>query len=411
MEENNSIPDGWISEDYGDLILEKRKSNLKVSDATNYGVYPFFTSGEAILLHNEKQIDGENIFLATGGVANVKYHQGDVAYSTDTYAITTKEIVNTKFLFYYSQNIINYINLNYFQGSGLKHLQKKDFKKHKVDFPKKLQEQTKIAEILSKVDKAISETEQVIAKYNHIKTGLMQDLLTKGIDKKGNIRSEETHEFIKSGSFNYPKDWQLTTIEKCLISIEQGWSPNCEGDPASINEWGILKTTSVTWKGYDENQNKRLPEKLTPKIQYEVKRGDVLITRGGPNSRVGVISYVSETRDRLIFSDKIYRLIPKNIVLNRYLALALSSEFTQRHLSNFKTGMAESQTNISQKIVQALNILLPSVEEQKRIIKTLNSAENVIDSLLINLSKLQSIKTGLMQDLLSGKKRVTHLIN
>jgi type I restriction enzyme S subunit len=291
-------------------------------------------------------------------------------------------------------------------GSGLPNIQQKAIKAFEFIYPKNKLEQEKIAKILSKIDNAISQTEVIIAKHNRIKTGLMQDLLTKGIDDKGNIRSEETHEFIKSGSFNYPKDWQLTTIEKCLISIEQGWSPNCEGDPASMNEWGILKTTSVTWKGYDENQNKRMPGKLSPKIHYEVKNGDVLITRGGPNSRVGVVSYVSETRDKLIFSDKIYRLIPKNIVLNKYLALALSSEFTQRHLSNFKTGMAESQTNISQKIVQALNILLPSIVEQKRIIETLNSSENVIDSLLIDLSKLKSIKTGLMQDLLSGKKRV-----
>ena len=103
MKENeHKIPDGWISEDFGNLILEQRKSKLKVSDATNFGLYPFFTSGEATLLHNEKQIDGENIFLATGGLANVKYFKGDVAYSTDTYAIGTKDIINTKFLFYYS---------------------------------------------------------------------------------------------------------------------------------------------------------------------------------------------------------------------------------------------------------------------------------------------------------------------
>lgn len=310
-----------------------------------------------------------------------------------------------------SQNIISYINLNYFQGSGLKHLQKKDLKKHKVNFPQTPKEQSKIVEILSKIDNAISETENIITKYNRIKSGLMQDLLTKGIDNKGVIRSEETHNFINSSNFNYPKDWQLTTIENCLISIEQGWSPNCEGDPASLNDWGILKTSSVTWGGYDENQNKKMPEILTPKTKYKVKEGDVLITRAGPNSRVGVVAFVNKTRDKLIFSDKIYRLIPKENVHNRYLALALSSEFTQRHLSNYKTGMAESQTNISQKIVLALKILLPSIEEQKRIIETLNSTENVIDSLLLNLSKLEGIKTGLMQDLLSGNKRVTHLLN
>ena len=274
------------------------------------------------------------------------------------------------------------------------------------DLPKTEIEQTSIASILSKTDQAIASTEALIAKYSKIKTGLMQDLLTKGIDENGNIRTEETHGFTEENGFKYPKEWELTTIEKCIINIEQGWSPNCESDPAPTNEWGILKTTAVTWNGYDANENKKMPIALTPKYQYEVKNGDVLVTRAGPNSRVGVVSYVQQTRDKIIFSDKIYRLIPQKKLLNKYLALALSSQFTQRHLSNFKTGMAESQTNISQKIVLALNILLPSPEEQKQIIETLDKAEENLKIYGIVLSKLISIKTGLMQDLLTGKVRV-----
>ena len=59
-------------------------------------------------------------------------------------------------------------------------------------------EQTKIAEILSTVDRAIEQTEALIAKQQRIKTGLMQDLLTRGIDEHGNLRSEQTHEFKDS---------------------------------------------------------------------------------------------------------------------------------------------------------------------------------------------------------------------
>jgi len=158
--------------------------------------------------------------------------------------------------------------------------------------PKTEIEQTSIASILSKTDQAIASTEALIAKYSKIKTGLMQDLLTKGIDENGNIRTEETHGFTEENGFKYPKEWELTTIEKCIINIEQGWSPNCESDPAPTNEWGILKTTAVTWNGYDANENKKMPIALTPKYQYEVKNGDVLVTRAGPNSRVGVVSYV-----------------------------------------------------------------------------------------------------------------------
>jgi len=76
-------------------------------------------------------------------------------------------------------------------GSGLPNIQQKAIKEFKIIFPKSITEQKQIAEILSKVDKTIEQTEALIAKYKRIKTGLMQDLLTKGIDENGNIRSEK----------------------------------------------------------------------------------------------------------------------------------------------------------------------------------------------------------------------------
>ena len=70
-------------------------------------------------------------------------------------------------------------------------------------------EQTKIAEILSTVDQAIEQTEALIAKQQRIKTGLMQDLLTRGIDENGNLRSEDTHEFKDSPLGRIPVEWEL----------------------------------------------------------------------------------------------------------------------------------------------------------------------------------------------------------
>jgi len=67
-----------------------------------------------------------------------------------------------------------------------------------VDHPTDLSEQVKIAEILSTADRTIEQTEAIIAKQQRIKTGLMQDMLTRGIDEHGSIRSEETHEFKDS---------------------------------------------------------------------------------------------------------------------------------------------------------------------------------------------------------------------
>ena len=94
MEESDlKIPEGWKSIELGKLLIERKKSSIKVSDSNNYGQYPFFTSGEAVLRYDEKLIDGKNLFLATGGLANIKYFDGEASYSTDTYTLTTNEIV------------------------------------------------------------------------------------------------------------------------------------------------------------------------------------------------------------------------------------------------------------------------------------------------------------------------------
>ena len=82
--------------------------------------------------HDCKLIDGENLYLATGGMANVKYFNGGAAYSTDTYVLGTKENICPKFMYYVLLFLKQYIDINYFQGSGLKHLQKKDFKHYEI---------------------------------------------------------------------------------------------------------------------------------------------------------------------------------------------------------------------------------------------------------------------------------------
>jgi len=297
------------------------------------------------------------------------------------------------------------------QTTGIINFKLNEYCEETINCPDSKQEQTKIAEVLSTVDQAIEQTEALIAKQQSIKTGLMQDLLTRGIDEHGNLRSEQTHKFKDSQLGRIPVEWEVQRIGNLLVNIKQGWSPDCNSDPASIGEWGVLKTTAVTWQGYSEIENKALPESLKPRSSLEITTGDLLMTRAGPNSRVGVVAYVYRTRNKLILSDKIYRLIPSEIMDGRFLYYALSSFQTQKHLSNLKTGMAESQTNISQEIANSLLTVVPNKEEQASIADRLDQIATGIKQFSETLTKLRSLKTALMQDLLTGKKRVTPLLN
>src|SRR3990172_6892131 len=102
------------------------------------------------------------------------------------------------------------------EGTTFHEISKKFVEDIEVDVPDSLQEQTTIARILSTVDKTIEQTEQLIAKYQRIKTGLMQDLLTRGIDEHGRIRSEAIHRFKDSPLGRIPEEWELVKIGEII---------------------------------------------------------------------------------------------------------------------------------------------------------------------------------------------------
>jgi len=323
--------------------------------------------------------------------------------------IKLKSAYDPEFTYY---NVLTNIDKvkNVGEGTTFAEISKAALSTVALSFPTSKSEQTKIAEILSTVDWAIEQTGALIAKQQRIKTGLMQDLLTRGIDEHGNLRSEQTHQFKDSPLGRIPVEWDCASVGTHLENIGQGWSPDCEGVSTPQGYWGVLKTTAVVWEGYQTCENKALPMHLRPRPLLEVKAGDVLMTRGGPNSRVGVVAFVGETQSQLMLSDKLYRLDTKDSLVPEYLAMALSSSQTQRHLSTLKTGLAESQTNISQEIVRSLLIRVPPEPEQIEVSKIVRSANDRIDSEVRRIDKLRSLKTALMQDLLTGKKRVTALL-
>lgn len=128
------IPKGWRTLELGDIIKEAKKSSVQVNGARERaGSYPFFTSGDEILDFDEYYVDGFNIFLNTGGNADIKSYYGKSAYSTDTWCISADKY--SYMLFIFLDSIKEQINNNCFAGSGLKHLQKNAFKKIKIVAP------------------------------------------------------------------------------------------------------------------------------------------------------------------------------------------------------------------------------------------------------------------------------------
>ena len=119
----------------GNIIIEHPKSNIQVGEAQNSnGNVPFFTSGDSILKWDTVLVDDRCCYLNTGGNADVKFYVGKAAYSTDAWCISGKDDLSD-YLYLLLHAIKLELNKKYFQGTGLKHLQKPLLKDRPIYIP------------------------------------------------------------------------------------------------------------------------------------------------------------------------------------------------------------------------------------------------------------------------------------
>ena len=202
-------------------------------------------------------------------------------------------------------------------------------------------------------------------------------------------------------------DWNQTTVDEVIESVDAGWSPQCESQPAKADEWGILRTTAVQWREFRSHENKRLPLGLSGRPELAVLQGDVLVTRAGPRKRVGVVCIVPESALQLMISDKLIRLRPKvDLILPDFLALSLSSPYSQEYLVQRKTGLADAQVNISQKILLNTPLAFPDLARQRNILEVWQQRQQREGELASTLQKssdeLQALPSAILAQAFAG---------
>ncbi|MDV7609183.1 restriction endonuclease subunit S [Acinetobacter baumannii] len=235
------------------------------------------------------------------------------------------------------------------------------------------------------------------------------ELLEKIAEKKaklvqeGTITKKAKTYSLQIADINLPRNWSLVNINQIIWDLDAGWSPACHPYPAGSNKWGVLKTTFVQCNYFTENENKELPEELSPRVESELKSGDILVTRAGPYNRVGVACYINNIRPKLMISDKIIRISYDKVNLfGPFIALSINFGITKNYLKDNQSGMAESQVNISQDKLRSAPILLPPLSEQKRIVEKVNQLFFMIEQLQILQGKLQRTKLHLADSLIAN---------
>ena len=319
------------------------------------------------------------------------------------------EQVDKKFLFYKLVSAKPWFEKMAAQAINQASINQTIIKQLLLELPQRKLEQTQIAEILSTVDQAIEQTGALIAKQERIKTGLMQDLLTRGIDEHGNLRSEETHQFKDSPLGRIPVEWEVASVSSVLSQPPRnGYSPV---ESSNWNGIYMLGLGCLTSEGFKPNQLKYAP-KSNHRIEAALlRRGDFLISRSNTRTLVGLVGIFTGIVEPCIYPDLMVRLRFSDEVSVEYMEQVFMSSSVRRQIEMAATGTSGSMVKISASVIKGVLFMKPPLSEQMSILPILQANAALVRSMRTSLAKLRSLKTSLMQDLLTGKVRVTPLLD
>ncbi|SFD65029.1 type I restriction enzyme, S subunit [Chitinophaga sp. CF118] len=258
-------------------------------------------------------------------------------------------------------------------GSTVRHTSNSSIYNTYISIPSKV-EQTAIANVISETDALINSIENLISKKRNIKQGAMQKLLT------------------------FKPDWELKRLEE-ITEIKRGASPRPIENPIWFeenSEIGWVRISDVTKSKKYLNSTIQSLSKLGIKNSRYVEKGSLIMSICATVGRPIITNLDVCIHDGFVFFDNLK--IDKEYLY--YYLMFIESNWG-------KNGQTGSQMNLNTNLINSTIIPLPRVLlEQKRIASILSEMDAEITALENKLEKYKKIKTGMMQNLLTGKIRL-----
>lgn len=325
---------------------------------------------------------------------------------TSAYIAVTPSTIRSRYL-HYLMRAYDETKVFYNLGAGMRQSLKYDeLKRLPIILPPELTQQA-IEVFLDRetqrIDNLIEEKQSFIKILKEKRQALISHVVTKGLNPDVEMQDSGI-EWIGQ----VPKHWGVVQLKRLIDSIEQGWSPECLATPAKNENWGVLKSGAVNGGVYCQNENKELPETLSPRPEIEVKTGDLIMSRAsGSRELIGSAAYVYETRERLMLSDKLFRLHCKEDVDAEFVAITLGSFPLRRQIELVIGGAEGLANNLSQANIKKLLLPKPSKSEQEAITSHIKSGSSKIEDLIIetnnSIALLKERKTSLISAAVTGK--------
>ena len=410
------LPEGWSAHDLGDLAQKIEGGGTPPRNEPSYwdGDIPWasvkdlrgvklstteeFISELGLENSSSKLIPSNTMIIASRmAVGKAVFFNQDVAINQDLKAFYPKENTDGLFLLQWYLSQSEKIE-SLATGSTVKGIRLDDLTLLPIDLPP-LPEQQKIATILSSVDDVIEKTRAQIDKLKDLKTGMMQELLTKGIGHT---------EFKDSPVGRIPRTWDVGAIDSFGVDILDGDRGNeypKEKDFYPFEHCLFLSAKNVTKKGFAFTTLSFITKEKDELLRKgKLTRGDIVITTRGT---VGNIAFYDDEVpfDHIRINSGMAIIRNKSEALDsQFLHLLMNSPMVSEQVELLAFGSAQPQLTIG--IIKGLNIPKPSIDEQKAIASAVSSATKKLQLATKKLALLESTKKALMQDLLTGKVRV-----
>jgi len=231
----------------------------------------------------------------------------------------------------------------------------------------------------------------------------MQDLLTKGIDEHGVIRSKATHKFKDSPLGRIPVEWEIEPLGKVVSLVtsgSRGWARFYSTEGAVFLRIGNLTREHINFR-FDDVMYVNVPESSEGK-RTAVQEGDILISI---TADLGIIAVVPEGFPEAYVNQHIALVrLNKDEVYPRFIGHLLNSGVGQTQIEKLNESGAKAGLNLP--TIANLRVFRPPYSEQQKIVDILDGVDSQISIDKKRVDKLRRLKIGLMHDLLTGTVRV-----
>lgn len=397
-----SVPKNWTVQKVKETCenLDRKRVPIKESNRTD-GDIPYYGATGCIDYVGDYIFDEELVLVGEDGAdwsefAKTSYIVDGKSWVNNHAHVLRALDIEPK----YFSELINMMNLNYaIVGTNRGKLNKKHLMNLEVLSPPP-EEQKKISEVLSTVDEAIQKTEEIIKRTKELKKGLMQDLLTKGI---GHEEFKEVQ--LGPREIDIPSRWEVKNL-KSLSTSKPSYGANASSVEYSTQLPRYIRITDISEEGYlKDDEKKSIP--LGDAKGHYLQPGDIVFARSG--ATVGK-TYLQKDDGEYVYAGYLIKFeLDSSKVIPEFVFYVTHSHY---YYSWVKSKIrATSQPNINAQEYASFKILLPSISEQKKIVNILSTVDQKIIKEKTYKEKLEDLKKGLMQDLLTGKVRVLSLLS